>query len=246
MATKMNNLIYDHLPQVHRQQDAAVVLPHLLKHIRPQSVVDFGAGLGTWLAVFERLGVSDYIGIEHPAVDLAHYAADRSKLIRKSLSEEIDLRRRFDLALCIEVAEHLHEEHAEHLVEAITRHSDMVLWSAAVPGQRGINHFNEQYPDYWQSKFRARGYYFHDVLRDDLQDADIFPCYQNNLFLVDRDADNEWRGKDWILPSLWEAKLLEHRRELDNIEIGSRSVGWYCSIGARGLWAKLRRRLRRR
>jgi hypothetical protein len=241
----MNNLIYEHLPQVHRTQDAAVVLPLLVKQFRPRSVVDFGAGLGTWLAVFEQLGVSDYIGIEHPEVDLAHYAADRAKLLRQSLSDQIELGRRFDLAVCIEVAEHLREMDADHLVEAITRHSDRVLWSAAIPGQKGINHFNEQYPDYWQAKFRARGYYFHDNLRGDLQDQNIFPCYKNNMFLVDRDPQNEWKGKDWILPAFWQAKLDAHARELENIERGSKSVSWYLGIGVKGLLSKLKRRVRR-
>lgn len=239
----MNNPVYEHLPEVHRVDDANVIVPILLEHLSPLSVVDFGAGLGTWLAVFERFGVSDYLGIEHPHVDLKHYAADRSKLVRRSLSEDIDLKRRFDLAACIEVAEHLRPEHADTLVRMITKHADSVLWSAAVPGQKGINHFNEQYPNYWQEKFRQCGYYFHDVLRHRIQEADIFPCYKNNVFLVDRNPENEWSGRDWILPTLWVAKLQEHSRELEGIEKGSRSVIWYLTIGLRGLWHKITRRI---
>ena len=46
------------------------------------------------------------------------------------------------------------------LVATITKHGDAVLFSAAIPGQGGQDHLNEQWPEYWQKKFEVNGYYF--------------------------------------------------------------------------------------
>jgi hypothetical protein len=51
------------------------------------------------------------------------------------------------------------------LIDTLTDHGDFILFSAAVPGQGGQNHLNEQWPNYWQDLFAAKGYFPSDVLR---------------------------------------------------------------------------------
>jgi hypothetical protein len=71
------------------------------------------------------------------------------------LSCAFDLGRRFDVVQCLELAEHLAEHAADGLIESIVRHGDVVLFSAAVPGQGGTHHRNEQPLQYWRETFDA-------------------------------------------------------------------------------------------
>lgn len=235
--------LYKYSKSIHKIEDPDLILPIFLEQKKIKSAIDFGAGLGTWLAALEKKGIKDYVGIEHPEVDLTHYVANREKLIRCSLSEKINLGRSFDTAICLEVAEHIQSEYSDHLVEIITKHSSSVLWSAAIPGQGGINHINEQWPFYWQSKFRKKGYYFHDTIRSRIQEMPTLSCYKNNIFIIDQEPKNEWNGNNLILPSLWQSKLKEHKDEILSIDKGSRSVSFYLTIGFRGLYSKIKRKL---
>jgi hypothetical protein len=53
---------------------------------------------------------------------------------------------RFDLALCLEVAEHLPAAAGDSLVRRLASVGARILFSAAIPGQGGRNHVNEKWP----------------------------------------------------------------------------------------------------
>ena len=146
---------YVHSETVHNTTAAREMLPAVLEVCPAKSIVDFGTGLGTWLKVATELGVEDVLGIDGDWVRPEQLAIPAEQFLAKSLHEEIRLGRRFDLAICLEVAEHLRPDKAELLVENIVHHSDAVLWSAAIKGQGGQNHINERNPDYWAELFRA-------------------------------------------------------------------------------------------
>ena len=57
--------------------------------------------------------------------------------------------RRFDLALCLDVTEHLPRECADPLVTLLTSLAPVVAFSAAIPVQDSYNHVNCQWPAYW-------------------------------------------------------------------------------------------------
>jgi len=65
---------------------------------------------------------------------------------------------KYDLAMCIEVAEHLPESRANELVKTLTSVAPTVLFSAAVPGQGGHGHINCQPKSYWVEKFALLNY----------------------------------------------------------------------------------------
>ena len=88
------------------------------------------------------------------------------------LKEEFNLNRKFDLAICLEVAEHLDKINADMLIASLTRHSDIIIFSAAVPHQGGQGHLNEQWIDYWEKKFSKYDFKFYDIVR---------PLIWNNL-----------------------------------------------------------------
>ncbi|MGC1267387.1 MAG: methyltransferase domain-containing protein, partial [Candidatus Acidiferrum sp.] len=146
-------------------RSAEVIAPLVLEALDVSSIVDVGCGDGTWLSVFRRLGVEDALGID------GEYVGDEFLQIPKELFRPIDLRkpfkieRCFDLAVCLEVAEHLPAECAPSLVESLAQLAPMVLFSAAIPFQGGLDHVNEQWPDRWAALFGAHGYLPIDFLR---------------------------------------------------------------------------------
>jgi hypothetical protein len=163
---------------------AGLVLPAVFEIVRPESVVDFGCGTGTWLEAAKKLGVKKVLGIEGPWIRKAKPLIATEELRVSDLSQAIGLGERFDLAISLEVAEHLPPERAQGFVEDLARASDVVLFGAAIPEQGGTGHVNEQWQSYWAGLFEASGYACFDVVRPRFwQNADVLPWYKQNAFL---------------------------------------------------------------
>jgi SAM-dependent methyltransferase len=178
---------YLYTTSIHNLRAPREVIPILLEYFRPKSVLDIGCGTGTWLKVFEELDISDYMGIDGSAVSLEQLHIPKEKFKIADLSKPIDLGRRFDLVVCLEVAEHLSDLFADTLVNTLVKHADTILFSAAIPGQGGQDHVNEQWPSYWKEKFASHGYYFHDVIRPRIwTNKNVDSWYKQNIFLVNR------------------------------------------------------------
>ena len=114
--------------------------------------------------------------------------ADRAiRLIRTDLNKPIECDERFDLAISLEVAEHLRQETADIFVRSLTDASDLVLFGAAVPGQGGTDHINEQLPSYWATKFISLGYQPFDIFRLAFwKNSSVKFWYRQNTFLYAR------------------------------------------------------------
>lgn len=174
----------DHLYEGARRSAQAIV-PLVLDLLHPASVVDFGCGTGVWLAEFAAAGVEDYLGVD--AGDAPELAIPSDRFRSMDLTQPVDLGRRFDMAISLEVAEHLPENAARIFVQTITRHADVAVFSAAIPDQRGIDHINEQWPSYWASLFSAEGFGCFDVIRPKVwADESIFYWYRQNTLLFAR------------------------------------------------------------
>jgi len=72
---------------------------------------------------------------------------------------------RFDLAMCLEVVEHLSADRGPSFVSEFCGLSGLFLFSAAIPGQGGTNHVNKQWPDYWAVLFEKNGCACFDIMR---------------------------------------------------------------------------------
>jgi SAM-dependent methyltransferase len=161
---------------------AAVVVPLVHDMLKPGSVLDVGCGIGTWLQVWMELGVTDVIGVDGAYVPRDRLLVPIESYIAGDLTKPLDVGRQFDLISCLEVAEHLDVAHAPTLVHSLTRHGDVVLFSAAVPGQPGTHHANCAWPSYWVELFAEQGWQVLDILRARLwQDERIGWCYRQNL-----------------------------------------------------------------
>ena len=144
-----------------------------------KQIVDFGCGQGDWLLEAQALGAACVLGLETYALEAG--AALPVPSITADLTLPVALGRRFDVALCLEVGEHIEERHADTLVASLCAAAPLVLFSAAVPGQGGIGHVNEQPPGYWSAKFGAHGLACFDFRREIWADPQVEPWYAMNV-----------------------------------------------------------------
>lgn len=207
---------------------------------RIRSVVDVGGGSGAWLQVFRRLGVEETL-----LLDGAEVKADL--LIEEAYFEPVDLNiqlpapRRFDLAVCVECAEHLQAHRAEPLVDWLTTAADVVVFSAAISGQGGKGHINERPPEYWRDLFHQHGFIRRDLLRPRIiHDVAIPWWYRQNLFLFVKPTVNLSIDAVNFLPDDFH---LVHRRIMADLQ----SPSFLTRLRQLGpaLISAIRRRLRR-
>jgi len=147
------------------RRSAEVIVPLVLARYPARNVVDVGCGTGGWLSVFAQHGVADIQGIDGDYVDRLQLEIPSERFAAADLSRPVKFNRKFDLAVCLEVGEHLPAIDAPTLVESLSRLSEVVLFSAAIPGQRGTHHVNEQWPEYWARLFERHGYQAIDCIR---------------------------------------------------------------------------------
>lgn len=166
------------------RSSAAALVPALVELCSPRSVVDVGCGRGTWLAQVRELGITDVAGIDGDYVDRSALRIPAEQFLGRDLTQPLKLGRTFDLAMCLEVAEHLPPESADTLVSSLAALAPVIAFSAAIPFQRGHGHVNEQWPAYWAQRFRRHGYAAVDCLRQRFwNDPRVAWYYAQNLVL---------------------------------------------------------------
>ncbi len=170
---------------------AAVVLPLLFAVRRPASVIDIGCGQGAWLAEAERLGADTLTGLDGDWVDRSRLRSPRIAFHATDLAADLAIPSRHDLCISVEVAEHLPVARADTFVAGLCRAADLVLFSAAVPGQGGTEHVHEARASAWAARFARNGYDAFDLVRGAIwDDARVAWWYRQNLMVYAR------RGSD--------------------------------------------------
>lgn len=164
------------------QSSAEVVVPWITNILDPVTVIDVGCGEGWWAAEFCRHG-SSVVGVDghepYPTMPIDHY-------VQHDLREPIPAHfGPVDLAVSLEVAEHLPPERAAAFVSELCHLAPVVVFSAAAPGQGGVGHVNEQPLTYWASIFADLGYVTDGGLRWQIWDDDrVEPWYRQNLVIA--------------------------------------------------------------
>jgi SAM-dependent methyltransferase len=188
------------------RRSAEIIVPLICELTTPASVIDVGCGTGSWLAVFRERGVADVSGVDGDYVDVSALPIPPDRFITRDLTQPFRLAREFDLAMSIEVAEHLPASCAAAFVDSLTRLAPVILFSAAVPHQGGQGHINEQWPDYWADLFHRHNYAVIDAIRGEIwNNPDVEWWYAQNLLLFVRE------------PYLASSPMLEVARERTNM-----------------------------
>jgi SAM-dependent methyltransferase len=168
-------------------RSAELILPIVKEIISPRSVCDVGCGVGSWLSVWRDLGVDDIRGMDGDYVDKSQMMIDPGKFVYSDLRRPLLFDRSFDLALSLEVAEHLPPDRGKSFVAELSSAAPVVLFSAAIPGQGGTDHINEQWQEYWADLFRARGFTPFDCIRPIVwNNKQIERWYRQNIILYCR------------------------------------------------------------
>jgi hypothetical protein len=163
---------------------ARVLVPLLVEATGARSVADFGCGRGGWVQAFLEAGVERAIGLDGDWVDPALLYCPPPAFRAVDLTRPQRLEARVDLAISLEVAEHLPDTAAPTFVDSLVAAADIVAFSAAIPGQGGTHHINERWQSYWIGMFADRGYVAVDRLRPLVwQDRRIDPFYRQNILL---------------------------------------------------------------
>jgi SAM-dependent methyltransferase len=170
-----------------RRAQTAHAATRLLAALPPalvrDSVADIGCGTGTWLAAALASGSTSAFGIEGNWVTPDMLDDPRIAFMPHDLETRFT-GPRVDLALSLEVAEHLSPGRAESFVADLVALAPAILFSAAIPGQGGVGHLNEQWHSWWAERFASHGYQAHDVIRPAIWTDEAIPAwYRQNVVL---------------------------------------------------------------
>jgi SAM-dependent methyltransferase len=236
---------YDHSANIHGEEGPREVFPCLVPGLSPSSVLDVGCGTGTWLRAALDAGVKDVFGIEGVEIPPERLLVPPEFLTFRDLTRPIDLGRRFDLAICLEVAEHIDAEHADTLIQTLVRHSDCIVFSAAAPGQLGQHHVNCEPPGAWQRRFNELEFFCDDEVRWRMwEETRLEPWYRQNMFIARKSssrASREPRIKTVIHPDM--IRYMQPGSLMGDIEGGSMPAAWYVRASAKSFAAKARRKV---
>jgi SAM-dependent methyltransferase len=195
------------------RDSARELLPIILDLLQPHSMADIGCGCGDWLAVASELGVKDLLGVDGAWVQTSQLAIPQDRFVVHDLATPLKLERRFDVVVCLEVAEHLPSSAALGFIAGLCEASDKVVFSAAIPGQGGRHHVNEQWPEYWADIFGRFGYGCYDVIRSRIwNNPEIAWYYSQNCLIFARPELVPHLGAaqpplSLVHPALWSAQV---------------------------------------
>ncbi len=174
---------------------AKIILPLINNVFNPSSIVDVGCGNGLWLKVWnEDLNKTDILGIDGEYVDEDTFAVDKKYLFKADLKNVVSINKKFDVATSFEVGEHLPENCSDKFVETLVSLSKVVVFSAALIGQQGTYHINEQLPEFWARKFIKHNYVPVDYIRPIIwNNVDIQYWYRQNIIVfIHKDYINNY------------------------------------------------------
>lgn len=194
--------------------------------IEPTSLIDIGSGQGVWLiSISEKFNsVSRTVALdlqphESSFFDELKQSGTNFEFIEvdfevsKKLPEE-----NFDIAICLEVLEHLTAGTAVEVAQEIGRKCSFVIFSAAITGQGGTGHINERKFSYWMDLMRKQGFVALDVFRPALEKSREVPgYYKQNMMLFWHPKNARKNGTKFDLEALLEGNAPQVRDIRSNL-----------------------------
>jgi 2-polyprenyl-3-methyl-5-hydroxy-6-metoxy-1,4-benzoquinol methylase len=157
----------------------------LSQHIPFATVLEIGCGTGQLLVELHRNG-KNVLGCEISEAGIRG-APEEITVFQADAAKPIHLNRRFDLVLCIEVAEHIRQKHSAQLVANCTHLGRQVFFTAAPKGQTGVGHINLQPYSFWIELFAEHGFVHQEALSRKIQgqmrSENVLSWITNNLMV---------------------------------------------------------------
>jgi len=170
----------------------------LLKTLLPivgdvESILDFGCGVGSWAKAFQESGVKNCFLIDHPSIDVSKLLIRSDfTFVPANLDKFLPDVIKVDCVVSTEVLEHISDYRSDQIIDYLTKCSDLIIFSAAIPRQGGLGHCNEQRHAYWHQKFYERGFCFYDGFKTEVLDNDrIVYWLRQNLFIYYNDKSKK-------------------------------------------------------
>lgn len=166
-------------------QSARIVVKQLDDIMRlPVSILDVGCGVGGWSLAYKERGISNITMLDHPSNKKEHLLFQENNFHTIDFETAIPPVYPAELVICLEVLEHIHAHRCDAVIEYLTKCADTILFSAAIPGQHGYKHVNENYPPYWKAAFEKYGFTQYDIVRPlILFNQEIEYFIRQNIFL---------------------------------------------------------------
>lgn len=158
---------------------AAAIAKFICGYLCPGSVADYGASSGLYLkAVWDIAPELQLVGYEYALAAIKMRVW--SNIVECDLTQEGSTdegapvisefeappgagahasSRRQRVGICLEVLEHIDDVHWRTVLDNITRHCDVLIFSAALPGQGGVGHINCRPKSDWQKRFATLGWH---------------------------------------------------------------------------------------
>lgn len=229
---KIENVNYLHSEEFHNENAANEILPFFFELYKPKSIIDFGCGTGSWLSAAKKLEIEEVKGVDGIKVEKDLLKIQDDEFILHDLKTPLNLNRKYDLAISLEVVEHLPETVSNTIIDTITQHADVVLFSAAIPYQTGDHHINEQWPAYWQDLFSKRGFLPFDILRSFFwENENVDWWYSQNILVYAKASymDKLGQPNKIVLPlvhpkmaSMKEETIIWQNHIIENLQLKNR------------------------
>jgi SAM-dependent methyltransferase len=179
---------YDAQVEGPSSRSAHTIAETIYHEFLPARVVDVGCGTGALLEKLRDQGC-EVFGLDYSEAALLFCRVRHLNVLKFDLERDIvDEIRKFDVAISLEVAEHLPQDVANRYVDQLTRFSPVIIFSAAPPGYGGMDHVNEQPLGYWIAKFERRRFEYQETLSKTWSEkwkatGTVSPCYYDHLMI---------------------------------------------------------------
>jgi hypothetical protein len=160
-----------------------VLAQQLVSLFHSKNVCDFGCGLGTYVNRLRQAGIKCDGFDGNPNTEELSSGACHTL----NLAKVFQLEDRYDVVLCLEVAEHIPKQYETILLNNLAAHSKQtIVLSWAVPEQDGYHHVNCRTNCYSIYQFWKRGFWLQPTATLLLRRHCSLPFFRNTLVVFSK------------------------------------------------------------
>jgi hypothetical protein len=205
-----------------------VTFLRIFSKMKPKSILYFGKLSELWVQAAHRYGVNDII-----AIDVKGNSNECVRVL--PLNRLIDLKKKFDVVICIDLDSQLEVSDSEMLIQNLVNHGSNIVFSASALGQDNMAYGKTHDPAFWQNIFNKYGYVCDDEMRWHLwNDNRIEWKYFNNIFSAKLSKESAGKEK-----RIFNVLHPQTANELYSLKNGGMPAGWYLKL----LTKKVKRKL---